>query len=45
MARKHEKLAEIKKSLKYDYTKKFNVTIPVAFGFDKRDKEKKVSIR
>jgi hypothetical protein len=31
--------------LKYDYTKKFNVTIPIPFGFDRRDKEKKGSIR
>jgi hypothetical protein len=38
-------LAEIRKNNKFDYQKKFNVTIPVGFGFDKRDKEKKISIR
>lgn len=31
--------------MNYDRKKKYNVTIPVAFGFDQRDKNKKMSIR
>lgn len=31
--------------MKYKHSKKFNVTIPVPFLFDIRDKSKKVSIR
>lgn len=29
----------------FDANKKFNVTIPIPFGFDSRDKKKKESIR
>ena len=29
----------------FDSDKKFNVTIPIPFGFDSRDKKKKESIR
>lgn len=31
--------------MKYENKKKFNLTIPVGFAFDQRDRTKKVSIR
>ena len=43
--RKQNKLKEIRQANNFDASKKFNVTIPQAFGFDARDKKKKISIR
>lgn len=43
--RKQEKIKAIRNSNNFDADKKFNVTIPNPFGFDSRDKTKKVSIR
>ena len=43
--RKQNKLKEIRQANNFDTGKKFNVTSPQAFGFDARDKKKKISIR
>ena len=43
--RKKKKLEDIHNNMKFNHTKKFNLTIPVPFGFDIRDKSKKVTIR
>ena len=43
--RKKKKLQEIRNQNAFAHGKKFNETIPRAFGFDTRDKSKKVSIR
>ena len=43
--RKQDKLKAIKMANNFDANKKFNVTIPLPFGFDARDKKKKESIR
>lgn len=43
--RKQDKLKEIRQANNFDTSKKFNVTIPQAFGFEVRDKKKKLTIR
>lgn len=45
LKRKKQKLLDIHNNMKFNYNKKFNVTIPVPFGFDIRDKSKKLTIR
>ena len=45
LKRKIKKIEDIRKGLNYEHNKKFNVTIPVPFKFDERDKGKKMSIR
>ena len=45
MKRKQDKLKAIRMGNNFDASKKFNVTIPIPFGFDVRDKKKKESIR
>jgi len=43
--RKKDKILQIRNQNTFSHGKKFNVTIPVPFAFDVRDKGKKVSIR
>ena len=45
LQRKKKKLEDIHRNMKYNPKKKFNVTIPMPFLFDVRDKSKKVTIR
>ena len=43
--RKKDKILQIRSQNTFSHDKRFNVTIPAPFGFDTRDKHKRVSIR